>query len=260
MSFEKLGATQTSIALGWHTELPGENARLYRDGELIYEGTQAHFVDHGLAPNTTYFYQVNIPEERGLWGYVMTTETNGVMQLVTYRTEYDHLEGRRTGFYNVTDLIRVNEAIEHVANLLAENGYEATVATKIDWQLNDIPTEAQMQQYVDSIRSIRNAIELARTTPAAPATMDGLTWETANHIEQILVDVEYMVSHVLRWLKRSGQFDAQCGNWPMIATEVANRGRTWEQLDDMNTSWGNWQEATWFLLLYGNLEAEGDVD
>lgn len=43
--------------------------------------------------------------------------------------------------------------------------------------------------YLDDLRRIRAALAVMDTTPAAPESMDYLTWAKANDIEKILVDV-----------------------------------------------------------------------
>lgn len=96
------------------------------------------------------------------------------------------------GAYNYTDLNRVNAATDYLAARLRGYGY-AVVGHQSDgraWTGEDIPTPAQMAQYVMNAAAIRSAVTVLPTTPAVPDDMDDLTVEEANAIEKILADVE----------------------------------------------------------------------
>lgn len=104
------------------------------------------------------------------------------------------------GAYNAADLNRVGAAVAYVADRLADAGYHAPVAPKQDWQMQDIPTPAQMQRYLADIGTIRAALTVMPSTPDAPASMDKLTYTDANDIEQILLDVDALLTNAsLAW-------------------------------------------------------------
>lgn len=104
------------------------------------------------------------------------------------------------GAYNAADLNRVGAAVAYVAGRLADAGYHAPVAPKQDWQMQDIPTPAQMQRYLADISTIRAALTVMPSTPDAPASMDKLTYTDANDIEQILLDVDALLTNAsLAW-------------------------------------------------------------
>ena len=142
--------------------------------------------------------------------------------------------------------------------------YSATTIgenTELDpytWYEPDTPTPELMTAYLSNVEAIRSVLEVMSTTPQTPESMEALTWVEANNIEQILVDVETVINRVVNSMARSNSFTFWSGNRP-IPTAESNLGRTWAELDAMNTGWENWQVATWYLLLYGNLEAEGVV-
>lgn len=163
------------------------------------------------------------------------------------------------GAYNYTDLNRVSAAMAYLVSELLTYGYNTPgyVAGPV-WAESDIPTPAQMEQYRQNVAAVRAVLELLQTTPQAPDSMEGLTYEEANAIERILYDVEYVIEQVVRGMARSACFTFWSGNRP-IPCPASNLGRTWAELDAMQTEWKNWQVATWYLLLYGNLEAEGVV-
>lgn len=260
-AIEVLGATQTAVALGWVAGSVEQTYRLYRDGAVVYEGRDTHFVDAGLTAGATHTYTLTgVVGSVESDGVTVIATTNSSVVLITDRTAADVSAGRRKGYYNALDLIRVGEAMVYAQGLLKDSGYAVSIAVKLDWQLDDIPTNVQMDQYISSVRNLRHAMDLLATTPAAPDSMDRLGYSGANDIEKILEDVEYTVHHVFSCLWRAGQFDAWAGDRRPFATSNSDIGRTWEELDAMNTTWANWEVASWYLLLYGNLQAEGVIN
>lgn len=168
------------------------------------------------------------------------------------------------GAYNYTDLNRVTRAMEYLNSLLAGYGYSTGYSPleiepgRTEWKSSDIPTRSTMDKYLRNVAALRSVMEMLPTTPETPPDMDGLTVSEANAIEQILSDIDYVVHHIFETMFRAGQFDAWSGHRP-FPTANSNPGRTWGELDAMQTNWANWQAATWYLLLYGNLRAEGEV-
>lgn len=123
------------------------------------------------------------------------------------------------------------------------------------WYEDDVPTAPQMAQYLNNVLSIWSTI---MGDPTLPETMVNLTQEGANQIEAALIEINTAIEQIIAAMARSNSFTFWSGNRP-FPTAYSNRGRNWAELDAMGTSWRNWQVATWYLLLYGNLEAEGDV-
>ena len=255
-----LGSTRNAVILGWAAVPTEHPCRLYRDGVLIYEGSDISCTDHSLSPGQTYSYRITgYNGQHETAGEVLSAATTSGIVLITDRTAADVAAGRPKGFYNALDLIRVGEAMVYAQGLLKDSGYAVSIAVKLDWQLNDIPTKLQMDQYISSVRNLQHAMDLLATTPAAPDSMSGLGYAGANDIETILEDIEYTVQHVFSGMFRSGQFDVWAGDRRPIPTANSDLGRTWETLDAMETTWANWEVASWYLLLYGNLKEEGVV-
>ena len=126
------------------------------------------------------------------------------------------------------------------------------------WYESDVPTIIQMSQYLANVSAIRSAFTLPDYAPQTPESMALLTFAKANDIESVLQYVETTIQHAVKGMARSNSFTFWSGNRP-FPTAYSNKGRDWAGLDAMNTGWRNWQLATWYLLLYGNLEAEGDI-
>lgn len=162
------------------------------------------------------------------------------------------------GSYNASDLNRVGEAMNYLAGRFRQYGYSVIIHPKTDYVPSDIPRESDMAQYLDDLRVLRSVFEVLSTTPEVPEDMEDLTQEEANDIERILLDINAVIEKVFRSFLRSGQFTFWSGYRPLPVAE-SDPGRTWAELDAMGTTWKNWQAADWYLLLYGNLQAEEEV-
>jgi len=92
-------------------------------------------------------------------------------------------------YYNTTDLNRVCEAVQYIADRLNQAGYSTPTAPKTDWTIYDIPMAAQMERYLQDVATLRAALTIG-PVPPGPADMDDLTVDGANNIERILVAVE----------------------------------------------------------------------
>lgn len=101
------------------------------------------------------------------------------------------------GAYNASDLNRVASAMSYLSQRLASAGYSVPISSPTDWANGDIPTKGDLDTYLDDLRRIRAALAVMDTTPAAPESMDYLTWAKANDIEKILVDVDDALGRLL---------------------------------------------------------------
>ena len=131
-------------------------------------------------------------------------DSEGAVLLVVTKQGTGH-----KGAYNASDLNRVGQAILYVAGLYNQYGYNLTVNPKTDWSDTYYPTLSQMQTYLDDIQTIRNVVAVFPTTPDAPATMNSIDWKTANNIEQILVDMDKILSILMTTFIPCGE--AICG-------------------------------------------------
>lgn len=100
------------------------------------------------------------------------------------------------GAYNYSDLNRVGEAIAYIADRLNYYGYDIEVSPKTDWKMEDIPRSAQMTAYLSFVKTIRGAFAAGSDTPSVPSSMKDLTWQGANDIEKILLDVDTLISNM----------------------------------------------------------------
>lgn len=114
--------------------------------------------------------------------------------LVTDRTQADVDARNGKGTYNAADLNRVGAAVEHLSVLLSELGHLVPVTPKTDWAETDYPSPTQMAAYLADLETVRSKLTMLATTPKTPGSMDSLTFAKANDIEQILLDVDTVIS------------------------------------------------------------------
>ena len=111
-------------------------------------------------------------------------------------------------YYNTTDLNRVGTAVEYVAGRFQALGYDCPVSVKKDWSESDTPTVGQMEVYRQNIATLRRQIEVMQSTPETPETIRQLNYIRANNIEQILVDLDRLVTNIEKSWYFSGELYA----------------------------------------------------
>lgn len=111
-------------------------------------------------------------------------------------------------FYNATDLNRVGAAVKYVAGRFQALGYDCHVSAKNDWSESDTPTAGQMETYWQNIATLRRQIAVMQSTPETPETIRQLNYIRANNIEQILVDLDRLVTNIQKSWYFSGELFA----------------------------------------------------
>jgi hypothetical protein len=104
------------------------------------------------------------------------------------------------GSYNATDLNRVGEALNYLCDKLTEASYithQTTFTARTNWQRTDVVTKQEFGHYLNCVSVIREAMSRYDTTPRTPTDNTALSYEEANNIEQILVDVETLLENML---------------------------------------------------------------
>ena len=128
-------------------------------------------------------------------------------QLITDRTSEDVTLGTAKGFYNASDLNRVESTVARLAALLRELpviltaygnelgidwkqsrlGYDPkslTLLTKTNWGMWDIPDAEDAGRYLGNIAALCGALRV--DTKNLPFALNRLTWRGANVIEDCL--------------------------------------------------------------------------
>lgn len=83
------------------------------------------------------------------------------------------------GAYNHSDLNRVERAVAEISEALGLG-----LVTKTNWTMWDVPTVSEMNRFLGNVKTLRNRYS---TGTPLPDTMNGLTYETANNIEKIIL-------------------------------------------------------------------------
>ena len=112
------------------------------------------------------------------------------------------------GAYNATDLNRVGQAMQYIADRLHGYGYAVEIAPKTDWLMIDIPSKAQLDRYACDIAALRQAVSVYTSTPETPVNAEKLTYQRANDIEKILVDLDEIITKIAAAWYYSGDFYA----------------------------------------------------
>jgi hypothetical protein len=109
------------------------------------------------------------------------------------------------GAYNSADLNRVQEATAHLNERLSAAGYVAEYVPLKTWGTKNVPTRTELETYLQNVRSIRDAFVVLDSTPAAPTTMTRFNYLKANAIEQILTDIDRLVTNMIASYSYSGE-------------------------------------------------------
>lgn len=132
----------------------------------------------------------------------------GLLNLITDRTAEDVANKTAKGFYNASDLNRVGAAVQYVAERFAAQGYAVAVSPKTDWLASDIPTASELETYRQNIATLRAPIAVMKSTPETPETMRFLDYIKANNIEQILLDLDTLLTNAALAWYQSGEIYA----------------------------------------------------
>lgn len=121
--------------------------------------------------------------------------------LVTDRTKQDVATRTQKGFYNVSDVQRVNSYIEYLSDALGLN------LSVEDVSLGQALTRAQMDDIISNINAIRAAWYVSHETPPTPIAVN---WDyvKANNLEKILYSLDEFYQSVSIDKIYSGTFRA----------------------------------------------------
>ena len=121
--------------------------------------------------------------------------------LITDRTAQDVAQRTQKGFYNVSDVTRVNSYIEYLSDVLDLN------LTVKDFSLGQILTREDFDDILDNVNTIRAAWYVASDTPQTPIAVN---WDyvKANNLEKILYSLDEFYQSVSIDKIYSGTFRA----------------------------------------------------
>ena len=116
--------------------------------------------------------------------------------LITDRTQADVDARNGKGTYNASDLNRVAAAMNYVAGRLESAGYDPHISPKTDWKDDDWVDPAAQAVYLGYLAELRSQFAMMQTTPPVPNDMEKLTYQEANDIEQILTDIDRLITNM----------------------------------------------------------------
>ena len=133
--------------------------------------------------------------------------------LITDRTQADVTAKNDKGTYKASDLNRVGAAMNYVADRLKAAGYDPHISPKTDWKNEDWVDQAAQAVYLGDLAELRKQFSMMKSTPEVPPrilatgirTNDGLTYVWANNIEQILVDIDALLTNIAAGWLYSGE-------------------------------------------------------
>lgn len=196
-----------TVALSWASSANAAGYRLKRDGVQIADQTGTTYTDTVPDGTTLCTYALTAYNDAGESAAAALTVILR-LDLITDRTRADVENETEKGFYNASDLNRVGAAVEYIAGRFAALGYACPVTVKKDWLTSDAPTASQLETYRQNIVTLRSRIAVMQSTPEAPASMAGLNYVKANNIEQILLDLDVLITNITKSWCFSGELYA----------------------------------------------------
>ena len=172
----------------------------------LIEGAWTATVDR--AADDTYAVALTAVNAAGTSSNFELTLYYGLLTLITDRTAEDVASKTAKGFYNATDLNRVGAAVVYVADRFQALCYHSPVQVKKFWSESDTPTADQMETYRQNIATLRRQIAVMQSTPETPATIRQLDYIRANNIEQILVELDRLLTNIEKSWYFSGELYA----------------------------------------------------
>lgn len=90
--------------------------------------------------------------------------------------------------------------------------YELETTEQYIWTEADIPLQSQMEQYLANLAALRGVLSSVSADPPTPESMEFLSYVEANHIEQILLNIEVVLTTIGRSFLRANMPWAAAGN------------------------------------------------
>ena len=147
------------------------------------------------------------------------------------------------GTYNYTDLNRIEEWCNYLANELTNYSYPVSITTKTDWTMEDFPTNTEMNRIRSNVKKLKEAYY---SFTNLPSSVDFMTWQKANQIEKILSEIHSLFKNMRNRFIYSGVANSgQSMNWQHRFRRYSNMFNTrWVDLSE--TYWSDFEEnETW---------------
>lgn len=215
-NFRIVSESNTEVTIAWDA-VEDANGYLVRQSGMMIADTTELTVTAEIQLFGYYAFEVSAYNEYGEGDRstlaVFRTPDNPILYLVTDRTAEDVDAGNDKGTYNASDLNRVGAAMNYVAARLREQGYDPHISPKTDWKDGEwVDPEAQAV-YLGDLAELRKQFTMLASTPEVPPRIlatainsnDGLTYTWANDIEQILMDIDALLTNIAAGWLYSGE-------------------------------------------------------
>lgn len=153
--------------------------------------------------NDIYYVSITAVNNLGTISSIDTVIYYG-LHLITDRTKNDVLFETEKGFYNYTDLNRVESAAEYVAARLTGIGCCTTLYPKTLWDMEKKPTSEEMKRYLANIYICVRQLGIPSDVFNLPQTMNSLDYMGANNIEKCLEMIDLYISNMQKQQLYSG--------------------------------------------------------
>lgn len=125
--------------------------------------------------------------------------------LIFDRTQNDVEQGTSKGYYNYTDLNRVEAWCEYLANLLTSYSYPVSITIKKNWTMSDLPNVNDMERIRSNVNAIKTAFHAYTNIPE---NLEYMTIEKANDIEKILSEIDFLTKNMISSFRYSNTFNS----------------------------------------------------
>lgn len=129
------------------------------------------------------------------WKYLRSKGWSGMTdaERMEWMGEIVHNVSATKGMYTHNDLNRVESAIENIVKRFKYYGFAVPdMVIKTDWTYEDDFWSAEMVRYYTNIETLRKILNVFPDTPKAPKIGENMTYQLANDIEKILMDIDYV--------------------------------------------------------------------
>jgi hypothetical protein len=75
-------------------------------------------------------------------------------------------------------------------------GYISPILYTIEWSVTDKPDSADFVRYFNNVKILRDILPVWSTTPEVPSGVEGFDFHKANDLEQILVDIDLVLTRM----------------------------------------------------------------
>lgn len=128
--------------------------------------------------------------------------------LITDRIKSDVDNGTDKGFYNYTDLNRVESACVTVASVLNDAGHPTTLEPQKTWSMTDFPNTTEMNRYLYNVKRCKSQLGVPDEFYGLPNNMEELDYNYANAIEKSLLQTVEFVGKIKEQEIYSGEFNS----------------------------------------------------